>query len=402
LTVKRSKLRAPAWLTAGRGRRTSPVYFIDFNELGIDVETPAGREKASAGIHSILQRIMPEAPLRPALIKIHPGEPKSKTHLIPELMAGQADFLRRGGVEPVLGDSTVLYTGLRGYKSNTAGDVSPYMEVIRKNGWDRKSTGMDFVVIDRPVSSFRDIFEFEEEEIMKEVDSPGCFKGVYVSGGFEKAGTILNNAHLTLHGMTPLALCVKALTMGCAGASGKKQMHMNLAPKIDPERCRACGLCIKSCPFGALYESDEGVPTLLPEKCAGCGECLAVCPGKAITMFHSGSIAWGRGKSSFPTRLGDFLLSMMNGKWGGIVHIGHLYRITAQCDCMDIVQKPIMADIGIIASRNPFAADRLAAELFTERAAVEGKNFPLEGYLESFDYIEENYNMITKPEVVKL
>ena len=396
------KLRIPEWLTFSPGRKTFPVYFIDFAEKNIDVESSAGRDKANSGIYDILRELLPEYSRPPALIKIHPGEPKSRTHMLPELMRGQADFIRGGGVEPVLGDSTVIYTGGRGYNSNPADDVSAYMEVVRKNRWDRKNTGMDFVVMDRPSSSVKGVFEFGEEEIMKEVDSPGCFKNVFISGGFEKAGLILNNAHLTLHGMSPLALCVKAVTMGCAGASGKKQMHMNLTPKIDAGSCRTCGLCVKSCPFDALYTGDEGVPTLLPEKCAGCGECLAVCPGGAIIMFHSGDVAWGRGKDTFLSRLSDFLISMMDEKWDSLVNIGHLYRITAQCDCMDIVQKPIVEDIGVIASRNPFAADRLAMELFTARAEKEGKSFPLKDYPKSFQYVENEYNIITEPGIIKL
>lgn len=395
------KLEIPEWMTRTPEKKTSPAYFIDFREKNIDAESPGGQAEVNSAVHEILREALPGKAPAPAVIKIHPGEPRSKTHLIPGLMLGQADFLRDGGVEPVLGDSTVIYTGGRGYKSNPGNDVSAYMDVVRKNKWDKKHTGMDFVVLDRPASSVEGVFEFEEEEMMKEVDSPGCFKSVFTSGGFEKAGLILNNAHLTLHGMSPLALCVKALTMGCAGASGKKQMHMNLSPKIDAGSCRACGLCIRSCPFEALYTGDEGVPTLLPEKCAGCGECMAVCPGDAIIMFHSGDVAWGRGKNSFLSRLSDFLLSMMNGKWEGLVNVGHLYRITAQCDCMDIVQKPIVGDIGVIISRNPFAADRLAMELFNARAEEEGKNFPLKDYPESFGYVESMYNIITEPEVIK-
>lgn len=401
MTEEASRLKIPESMLINSDKKTFPVYFIDFREKNIDVETRKGQDEANSLVREILKQILPGEIHPPALIKIHPGEPKSRTHLLPELMRGQSDFLREKGIEPALGDSTVIYTGGRGYNSNPPGDVSAYLDLVRKNKWDKKHTGLDFVVIDRPFSSLPGVFEFSEEETMKEADSPGCYNKVFVSGGFDEAGMIFNNAHLTLHGMCPLALCVKAVTMGCAGASGKKQMHMNLTPSIDSGSCKTCGLCVKNCPFEALYTGDEGVPTLLPEKCVGCGECMAVCPSGAIIMSHTGSVTWGRGRDSFPSRLSDFLVSMMNGKWDSLINIGHLYRITAQCDCMDIVQKPIIEDTGIIVSRNPFAADRLAMELFNEQAAGEGKSFPLKDYPESFEYVEETYNIITRPEVIK-
>jgi len=49
---------------------------------------------------------------------------------------------------------------------------------------------------------------------------------------------------------------------------------------IDPNKCRACGLCIKYCPAGAIYGQKKTVHVINQEKCIKCGTCFDVCPEK--------------------------------------------------------------------------------------------------------------------------
>lgn len=48
--------------------------------------------------------------------------------------------------------------------------------------------------------------------------------------------------------------------------------------------CVHCGLCIKSCPAGAIYRDKNDLVLLEREKCQGCGSCLEACPFHVITM----------------------------------------------------------------------------------------------------------------------
>ncbi len=53
-------------------------------------------------------------------------------------------------------------------------------------------------------------------------------------------------------------------------------------PRVDPQKCRGCGLCVTVCPCGALVLADNVVTVVETEDCGWCTECEAVCPNKAI------------------------------------------------------------------------------------------------------------------------
>lgn len=56
-----------------------------------------------------------------------------------------------------------------------------------------------------------------------------------------------------------------------------------LAYTIDPARCKACGLCRKECPTGAIKGEPKKPHYIEASTCAKCGACLTKCPFKAIS-----------------------------------------------------------------------------------------------------------------------
>lgn len=52
-------------------------------------------------------------------------------------------------------------------------------------------------------------------------------------------------------------------------------------PSLLHERCTGCGLCAKSCRFGAIV-AIGGVVSISRELCKGCGRCVSVCPASAL------------------------------------------------------------------------------------------------------------------------
>ena len=60
-----------------------------------------------------------------------------------------------------------------------------------------------------------------------------------------------------------------------------------ITPIFDPEKCKACGLCVKVCPYNALTLNKELKKiTIVEAACGGCGTCAAECPSGALTQSH--------------------------------------------------------------------------------------------------------------------
>jgi heterodisulfide reductase subunit A-like polyferredoxin len=54
--------------------------------------------------------------------------------------------------------------------------------------------------------------------------------------------------------------------------------------RVDPDRCAACLVCVRSCPYGVPRINSEGVSEIDEAMCHGCGICAAECPAKAIEL----------------------------------------------------------------------------------------------------------------------
>lgn len=50
--------------------------------------------------------------------------------------------------------------------------------------------------------------------------------------------------------------------------------------EIDPEKCKACGICRKKCPVEAIEGAPKVIHRIIQDKCIRCGTCFDVCPTK--------------------------------------------------------------------------------------------------------------------------
>ena len=77
-----------------------------------------------------------------------------------------------------------------------------------------------------------------------------------------------------------------AARSGILMAKGKVAVEA-ITPIYDAEKCTACGLCVKVCPYNAITLNKELKRIEIVEAaCGGCGTCAAECPSGALTQNH--------------------------------------------------------------------------------------------------------------------
>ena len=77
-----------------------------------------------------------------------------------------------------------------------------------------------------------------------------------------------------------------AARAGILMAKGKVTVEA-ITPLTFPEKCKACGLCTKVCPYNAItVDKNTKQIHIVEAACGGCGTCSAECPFGALTQNH--------------------------------------------------------------------------------------------------------------------
>ena len=78
--------------------------------------------------------------------------------------------------------------------------------------------------------------------------------------------------------------CCCGVLRGAKKYGGARAVNSNYFALIDAEACVSCGVCAdERCQVDAIEETDEGY-RVLPEQCIGCGLCISTCPSGAISL----------------------------------------------------------------------------------------------------------------------
>ena len=64
-----------------------------------------------------------------------------------------------------------------------------------------------------------------------------------------------------------------------------KKCKALLTYTIDPQRCKGCSACLKSCPSQAIMGESRKPHVINPYVCIRCGMCLSRCHFGAITVI---------------------------------------------------------------------------------------------------------------------
>jgi hypothetical protein len=277
-------------------------------------------------------------------VKVHVGEAGNNTYIKAPCLKGLIEELLRLKTRPFLTDTSTLYLGRRH-------NAIDHALLASEHGFDVKGLGIPFIPPDGL---------FGTSETVVRIDGV-LNKEVSIAYDIARVQSILAISHVTGHIGTCFAATLKTLGMGCASRKGKMRQHSAVKPVVDRDKCVACGECLKHCPEGAITIEDLKAH-IDRDKCVGCAECLAVCRFNAV--IHD----WNTETEILERNVAEHAKGVLAGKAGRAAFINFALSITGDCDCMNIPDFEIVADIGILASTDPVAVDQAAIDLMEKSA----------------------------------
>ncbi|CCH49385.1 DUF362 domain-containing protein [Pseudodesulfovibrio piezophilus] len=289
-----------------------------------------------------------------AAIKIHFGEQGTTGFLRPLWVKPIADFITEFGGKPFLTDASTLYVGQRGEA------VSHHLCAAR-HGWDPLVMGAPVIIADGLKGN---------EEAAVPVGGKHINEA-FIAKGIADADFLVSVNHFKGHELAGYGGALKNLGMGCASKMGKMQQHFSTGPAVDPDKCAACGSCVKVCRTEALYIDEEtGVIALNAEKCVGCGGCFVACRHSAL------QVNWQIGIQEFLERMMEYTVGVLKTKTKPCLHVNFVMDVVPDCDCVGFTDAPICPDIGILVSFDPVAVDQASMDLVDNAPALYPSQLP--------------------------
>lgn len=276
-------------------------------------------------------------------IKIHFGEKGNTAFINPIYVRQVVDKVKNYGGKPFLTDSNTLYKGSR---SNGVDHIITAIE-----------NGFAYSVVNAPIIICDGIYSKDSIEVPI---NKKHFETVKISSNIVRSDSLVVMSHFKGHEMAGFGGAIKNLAMGCAPAAGKQQQHSTVQPIVS-DNCKACQMCLKSCPEDAIKMVD-GVAYIDPETCIGCGECISMCTHDIIKP------QWGTSMDDFIERMTEYAYGACLPKKNKVAFINFVTNVSPDCDCLPWNDTPIVPDIGILASFDPVAIDQASYDLVNSQA----------------------------------
>lgn len=293
-----------------------------------------------------------------SLIKLHFGEEGNTGYIKAPLVRTIVERCMTAGAKPFLSDTNTLYVRQRH-------NAIDHLALAAKHGFTLENTGCPVIIAD----GIRGHNSIEVKINGKH------FRTVQVAADALHADVIVGLAHVTGHIGTGLGAAIKNVGMGLSSRAGKLVQHSGDPPWVERETCIACGTCAKWCPEGAItVNSDYAV--IDSDACISCGYCICLCREHAI-KFN-----WNGGSLNLQERIAEHAAGALSGKESKRAFMNVILDSSEKCDCMSDTGKPLIGDLGILASTDPVALDCATADVINDTS---GRDVFLELYPE-IDY----------------
>jgi uncharacterized Fe-S center protein len=319
----------------------SAVYFIDLKaSFKENLPRKIRRLMETAGIADVVSK------RDLAAVKIHFGEKGNTAFIRPVFVRTIIDTLKQAGAVPFLTDANTLYAGTRG-------DAVNHTTTAVQNGFA-------YSVVEAPIVIADGLRGKSESAVPV---NGKHFEKVYIGREIVEADALLSVAHFKGHELTGFGGAIKNIGMGSASRRGKMAQHSGIGPKIKRKKCVGCGDCVSHCAHGAIAMHDKKA-AIDPEKCIGCGECILICSSEAV------QIQWTQSGPAFLEKMVEYTQGVLRGKEDKTLCINFITNVSPACDCFPFNDRPIVRDIGILASTDPVAIDQASVDLVNREPAI--------------------------------
>ena len=307
----------------------SKVFFFPISSYQSTAEINEGSKK-------ILEHLINEEKIElPSYVplKVHFGEKKNQTFIKSENYLGVIEYLHAKDIDSAYIESNALYNGERQNRT------SP-IQLAQRHGF----TQLPIVIADGEYGD-----EFEIVKI-----NGTHFDSCFIAKAIADLNHMIVLSHFKGHLLAGFGGAIKQLAMGCGSRGGKLAQHSNAIPKIKAKKCESCGDCLETCPAGAIIL--EPSPMIDEDKCIGCASCMSVCKQNAVTITW-----WASVSKKFREKIAEYALAAQKDK--EIIYLNFVLNITRGCDCEAHKMKPIVPDVGILASVDPVGIDAASLDL---------------------------------------
>ncbi len=313
----------------------SKVFFISFKDINLLPELVI-----KSGLKEVIHKDNFTA------VKMHFGEQGNIGYIRPYWVKPVVELVKEQQAIPFLTDASTIYKGKRS-------DAVNHFLIAAEHGFTLDACGAPVIIADGlRGNSYQNVAVKGKH-----------FTSVKIAQDIYFADSMVCLSHFKGHELSGFGGALKNLGMGCGAKAGKYEMHNSVLPEVDPQKCTACRVCFKWCPTQAIsLVKDKAI--IDPKKCIGCGDCILSCSFQAV------QITWNETYTIIQEKIAEYAAGVLANKRNRTLYLNFLNHITTYCDCYPSkpADKPLIADLGIMASLDPVSIDQASVDMVNQAA----------------------------------